>query len=159
MRGRETSFLVDIKNSFEAMEYFFYKIPDSPTSYGRGTKMRFTLPKPFDAIGVAAGFPLAVEAKVSKGYKAFGMKDMRPSQITNLDKFIMAGGKSFVFLKVWSPKTEKTKRFNRLLIFDWQYCRDEWLKGTMKQKELMDWPYIDYRKKLYDLSDWYGYKR
>lgn len=118
-KNRERNFLTELKNSFAKHNVFWFKIPDSPIY--KGMKTRFTGAKPFDSFLVYSGVPVAIEAKYLSDFKSFGLKQLQPSQIENLERFENAGGVSFIFLNV--RRLAKPDNFqsyaNKLLIFPW----------------------------------------
>jgi hypothetical protein len=145
---RERVSLTELKHSFEDHGAFFFKIADLP--HFPGAKMRFDLEKPFDAFVCHRGTPIAIEAKTMKSYTAFG-RQIRPSQIKGLNKFVAAGGCGFIFLNIRSKKP----RMNRLLIFDWAKWGQDFSSGwTMKKKELERYPFINKKKGRFDLTAW-----
>ncbi len=116
---KEQAFLIELKNSFQKAKAFWYKIPDSPIYKGMQTK--FTGAKPFDSFMIYKGVPVAIEAKYISDYKSFGMKQLQPSQIQNLEAFENAGGKSYIFLNVRRRANPECfeSYVNALLIFPW----------------------------------------
>jgi hypothetical protein len=90
---------------------------------------KFTAAKPFDAIAVMNGTPVAIEAKYLPEYKAFGHRHLRESQKTGLDDFQRAGGQSYVFLNI------RNTGVNDMLIIPWI-----WLQGdSIKKDRLLVW--------------------
>ena len=148
MVKRESRFLTELKYSFLESKAFFHKISDS--FHGGG--LRFDAPKPFDAFGVYNGVPFAIEAKMIAGYKAFGKTSLRDCQIKGLQDWSDAGGKSFVFLNVKQKgdKETGTKRLNRLIIIEWSRIADS--PRNFRKTELELFPYIDGKKKRFDVS-------
>lgn len=132
-RKKEQAFLIELKNSFQKAKAFWFKIPDSPIYKGMQTK--FTGAKPFDAILVYNGVPVAIEAKYLSDFKAFGMRQLQTSQIQNLEAFENAGGQSYLFLNVRRKANPECfeSYVNALLIFPWSefkkrkkaYSKDE----------------------------------
>jgi len=152
-RSKEKDFLTDLKHSFEMHGAFWHKIADSPVSMIRGA--RFEKAKPFDAISVYRGIPIAIEAKFIPDYKAFGIKSLRPSQVEGLTRFVNSGGLGFVFLNIrrTADKLRQIRRLNRLMIF--QFGEVGMLEGgsNLRKTELEEYPYIEGSKKRYDLSE------
>ena len=58
---KERIFLTELGKSFKAEGAFWFKIPDSPIH--AGMKTRFTVSKPFDALVIKEGSPIAIEGK------------------------------------------------------------------------------------------------
>lgn len=146
----ERSFLQDLKKSFEIASNGFihyFKIPDMPHTKGSNTK--FDIKKPYDSYVIYSGIPMAIEAKFTKDYKSFGLKDLRPNQIKGLDEMQNAGGLSFVFLNIKRPSCpiEKISRCNDLLIFPWPEFKSH--KGNYLKKELLEYPKTRYEKGIY----------
>lgn len=149
-RNKEREFLIELKHSFAESGAFWYKIPDSPIF--AGMQSRFTDPKPFDAIALYKGIPIAIEAKFIPDFKAFGIKSLRPSQIEGLDKWSTAGGLSYVFLNIRRPadKSAGIKRINRLLIFEYDELKI--MEKNYRKKEIENYHGVDGFKKRFDLN-------
>jgi len=104
-------------------------------------------PRPFDMVTCVDGQMIAIEGKLKKVPSlAFGMKDMRPSQIKNLDAVVQSGGHSFVFLNLFEPR-----KMNRLLIFEWNWFKEHTTKlgRSIYKKELLEFPYLAGAKSMY----------
>lgn len=141
---KESVFQREVTASIEAAGGKAFKIPDFPQSMLRGS--RFNPVKPFDIFGCVKGLFHAIECKQTKGYEAFGLRHMRPGQVTALDAINAAGGHSWVFLNV------RAHRLNKLYAFWWPIWRLRWeAEGSTKAAELRDMPGIDGRKGLFDL--------
>jgi len=153
-RNKERSFLTELKRSFEAEHAFFYKISDMP--HFAGMTSRFDKPKPFDAIAVLTGIPIAIEAKSFNDYKALNISLFRHCQVKGLDEFAEAGGKSYVFLNVRRAgnKTGGVKRVNRLYAFNWLELKRVLTVSSIKKDQLMAMPYVsDGAKDMFSLSE------
>ena len=159
-KKNEQKFITELKKSVKllhetkGMSHFWYKIPDSPHL---GTA-RFDPPKPFDIFYVADSYPYAIEAKSIDGYRAFSLRDMRPSQIENLTDFDMAGGMAYVFLNIRqaASKAEGKEHINKLIIMTWGSLYHRLEQSSIKAKELKEAPFIQGKNGLFDLSG--GYK-
>jgi len=136
-RQKEKTFLTELRHSFEELGCFWYKITDSPVSALLGS--RFESAKPFDAILVYEGIPIAVEAKSLKDYQAFGLRHLRPSQVKGLEDFEAAGGRSLVLVNIRraASRASGVKRLNQLMAFHWPELRDRgesFKKGEMIER-------------------------
>lgn len=149
---RESTFTTEVIRSIRRDGGWVYKIPDAPTS--RITGMRFTASKPFDLVACMDGRLVAIECKQIKKWKAFGMNDMRTSQLVNLPSVIKAGGRSFVFLNVRIARKE-----NRLIFLDWEVWGPRIERESIKAKDLKELPFCEAHthegKTHFDLSDFY----
>jgi hypothetical protein len=144
---RESTFCTEVIRSFRQAGAFAFKIPDSPASYG-GAKMRFSAGKRFDIHAVFQGVPLAVECKLYKAFKGFGLNQIRDEQVEALNDYWEAGGRAFVFLNIRIPAIQgRQKRENRCLIFEWP------LRFHGKQ-EIEAYPFIEGRKGVFPLAGW-----
>ncbi len=151
---REKVFNTEIKNSLVALGWWAYKIPDLPMGKDNAKKgkkkfkpIRFNLPKPFDIIATIDGLSVAIEGKMIKKFQAFGMRDLRESQIENLEKQIKAGGQAFVFLNIRGMIDGR--RENRCLYFKYEALKKD---VTIRKSELLQYPYITGEKGLFDLA-------
>jgi len=109
---RESNFAREMKASFESFGHFYLKIPDAIPSVGVNNKNgpRFIPPKPFDAIAVWRGLPIAMEYKQHKSdTQAFRFDRLAAHQKKNLLAHAEAGGLSFVIINVRVPR-----RINRV---------------------------------------------
>ena len=70
-------------------------------------------PRPFDNITCINGQLIAIEGKFQKTFSAFGIRNIRDSQIQNLNTVSHSLGHAFIFLNIWQPRTE-----NRLIIWE-----------------------------------------
>jgi hypothetical protein len=145
---KESTFCTELIKSFRNAGAYAFKIPDSPASYG-GVKMRFSAGKAFDIHAVHCGVPLAVEAKLYKSFKGFGLNQLRDEQIDSLNAYWEAGGKAFVALNIRIPasREQKQKRENRLLLFEWP------LRFHGKA-EIEEYPFIPGGNGLFELDGW-----
>jgi hypothetical protein len=144
---KETQFNTEVMNSLKDLGVWCYKIADSPTSW-TSALTRFTPEKPSDILACYKSKFVAIEGKQIKKFKAFGIGDMRPSQIRNMDEIVTpkVGGRAFVFLNIRIKAVKgTTKQENRLLILDWAEWRERLKKSSLKQKELMVFPFIQGR--------------
>jgi len=134
---REKVFNTEIKNSLKALGFYAYKIPDMPTSYfGDVKQMRFNVAKPCDIFAAIYDKFVAIEGKMLREYKAFGIKYMRDIQIKNLDELEKTYDiPTFLFLNIRQTKPGQ-KRLNRLLIFSWSEfrSREVWLKDDLLKR-------------------------
>lgn len=117
---KESIFCTEIIKSLRQAGCFAFKIPDSPASYG-SSKMRFSPGKAFDIHAVTSGVPLAIEAKLYKQFKGFGLNQLRDEQIDTLNAYWEVGGRAYVALNIRIPacREKNQKRENRLLLFEW----------------------------------------
>lgn len=136
---KEKQFTAEIMHTLSQAGIWAYKLSDSPTSWTM-SKTRFTPEKPCDILSCVRGKFVAIETKQIKSFKAFGLYDMRPSQIESLDAIVEVGGRGFVFLNIRLPNDFRTgqKRDNRLVVFDWVYLRERFAKGSIKAKEVRE---------------------
>jgi len=140
------------KNSLKAYGAWAYKIADMP--HFTGMKTRFDVEKPCDIVGGYKGIFFGIEGKMIKKYESFGLKNMRPSQIKNLNEMVTKGNRAFVFLniRILPDQTRGIRRMNRLLIFDWAKWSSIWERsGTLKKKHLESAKGIDGKNGLFDL--------
>lgn len=127
---REKDFDKEVIRSLCALpESWAYKIPDVLGS-------RFMTFKPFDIVATICGHPYAIENKQIKKWQPFGVKEVRTSQIINLEKFHRAGGTALIFLnvRITSP------RVDRLIIFEW---RELAKKKRYTTEELKALPFVE----------------
>lgn len=103
--------------------------------------------RPCDMIACLDGKLIAIEGKFQKEFKAFGMKQIRDSQILNLDAITQGGGLAFIFLNIWIPNKE-----NRLIIWEWTHFKKITAFGSIKKKTLRDLPYIQGHKKRFPIA-------
>jgi len=148
---KEKNFNTEVKNSFIAHGHWAYKIPDFPQAMVTGA--RFNPIKPFDIMAVVHGYGVAVESKMLKKYEAFGGRHLREEQIQALDDVKKSDGRPFVFLNIRQPSPN---RLNRLIVFDWNYWADRFKSSnSIKKNELESLSFIEGRKKLFDLTDFF----
>ena len=153
----EQKFITELKKSVGLMheiedeDHFWYKIPDNPHL---GTA-RFDLPKPFDILYVTSGNAYSIEAKAMNRYRAFSLRDIRPSQIDNMTAFDDAGGLSYVFLNIRQAAcaAEGREYVNKLIIMQWSLLYPRLLESSIKAKELKEAPGVAGAKGLFDLSN------
>jgi len=145
---KESVFCTELVKSLRQAGCYAHKLPDSPASYG-GARMRFSAGKQYDIIAVYKGLPIAIEGKLYRQFKGFGLSQLRDEQIEALNTFWEAGGKAYVALNIRiSPSKEKNqKRENRLLLFEWP------LRFHSKS-EIIDYPYVEGSKGLFSLDSW-----
>ncbi len=155
---KETQTNSEIMRSLKHQNIWCYKIADSPTSWTQAAT-RFTPSKPCDILACHRGKFLAIEGKLIKKWKAFGLRDLRDSQIKGLTEVVKAGGRAFVFLVVRIPAIAgKQKRVNRLIAFDFGFLdRNRIFRFDHKQLQALD--YISTTKDgegkmIFDLSEW-----
>ena len=155
---REAQFNSEVMKSLKSHGYWCYKIPDSPASWTMD-RTRFTADKPFDIVACTyGGQMIAIEGKQTKKFESFGLKNMRDSQIENLEKVHKLGGKALVFLnvRIKPDKSKGQKRVDRLIPFEWTEIRDR--KESFKKQEIMDRQYIEKKtfgdERLYDLGEY-----
>lgn len=146
---KESNFTNELKASFrDITNSFYFKIPDMP--HFRGARTKFDVKKPFDAFSVIEGRPIAIEAKMIKKWKPFGLKELRPNQVEALDAFERAGGESYVFLNVRIPRIKGFQvRENRLIIFPWKSIKKH---QRFLTKELQALVFIQGFKGKFDLT-------
>lgn len=104
-------------------------------------------PRPCDNITLLDGRLLAIEGKFQKSFKAFGMGQIRDSQVLNLDAITQGGGVASIFLNIWIPREE-----NRLIIWEWSDFKEKTRNGSIKKKELLEMPYIEGRKQRFPVD-------
>lgn len=118
--------------------------------------MRFTASKPCDLVACIDGNFVAIECKQIKKWKAFGLGDMRPSQLVNLPAVVKSGGKAFVFLNVRIARKE-----NRLIILDWETWGPRLERGSIKARDLQNmtfaYPSTKDDKVFFDLTALYDW--
>jgi len=147
---KEANFLTELKHSFGQMENTFWlKISDFP--HFQGMKTRFDAAKPFDAVAVIDGVPIAIEAKMLKSFQAFGLRHLRECQIDGLERWERAGGKSYVFLNIRIKREKGRPGFNGLYIFHWREFRS--LEKSIKKAELEKMDFIRGCRKLFDMEE------
>ncbi|MCE3234036.1 MAG: hypothetical protein K0Q50_216 [Vampirovibrio sp.] len=117
---KETTFCTEIVKSIRKIGGWAYKIPDMPYHAIRTQGVRFVGRKPFDIAACYEGQPLAIECKLYRDFKGFGLNQLRDEQIQALNDFWEAGGKALVFLNIRITGIKgKRKHENRLLAFEW----------------------------------------
>jgi hypothetical protein len=151
MRRKESRFLSELRLTF-INEYncFWYKIPDLPVY--AGMKTRFNVSKPFDAVLLAQGKPIAIEAKYLADYGSFGPKNLTASQVEGLCDWQAAGGEAYVFLNIRrkQDKERNLTRLNRLLIFDWTALRVR--TSNYSKQEMLSFPFVEGFKGQFDFD-------
>jgi hypothetical protein len=90
-----------------------YKIPDSPTAE------RFMIPKPCDLVGSIGRYFFGAEVKAKPGRDAIGMRDMRPSQIKNLNLMERGGNFAVVLVYYRLLGASQGDTEHRLYCFEW----------------------------------------
>jgi len=144
---RESVFCSELVKSLRQCGAYAHKLPDSPASYG-GAKMRFSAGKQFDVMAVFKGLPLAIECKLYKQFKGFGLNQLRDEQVQALNAYWEAGGRPFVALNIRRKAIRGVQTYeNRLLLFDWP------LRFHSKA-EIEAYPYIEGSKGLFSLDSW-----
>ena len=96
MRRKEQEFTTLFTKKMEAYfgsGCFVYKIPDSPMG---GMGGRFLVPKPCDIVASVHGRMVGIEFKYRDKLCAFGVKDLRPSQVEGLTRIEKSGGLGLV---------------------------------------------------------------
>jgi len=159
---KESKFNAELINSLDHWGAYAFKIPDLPASMTMG--LRFVAEKPCDIFGGYHGKFFAIESKQIKKFEAFGLRHIRDSQIKHLTSMVKTGNRAFIFLNIRIAAVKgKTKRENRLVIFDWADLSRK--TESYKQKEVMALPYVSYqavKKKptddaseiIYDIKSW-----
>jgi penicillin-binding protein-related factor A (putative recombinase) len=159
---KESKFNSELINSLDHWGAYAYKIPDLPASMTMG--LRFVAEKPCDIIGGYHGKFFGIESKQIKNFEAFGLRHLRESQIRHLTDMVKRGNRAFVFLNIRIAAVKgKTKRENRLVIFDWADFSK--MTESLKQKDVMALSYLSYqsvKKKptdecgeiIYDIKPW-----
>lgn len=147
---KERKFLTQVRDSFHYYGAFYYKISDMP--HFAGMMSRFDSKKPFDVLAAFEGHAIAIEAKFQNDYGGFGLRKFAEHQIEALDEFSL-NGSSFVFLNIrqLGNKEKGLKRFNRLFIFEWDLFK---ARGLIPKSELLEWPYMEYKNGIFNISDW-----
>lgn len=134
----------ELINSFISKSIWAYKIPDSYDMVER----------PFDVVVNYKGQAVAIECKFYREFKAFGLSQIRDSQIRNLNSFTNSEGYAFIILFVRGNTAKEVEgRYNRMYLFEWESFRDRCSEASYKKKELLLLKnYTHGKKKLYDLS-------
>lgn len=109
----EAKFQKELKESFSEIGMIAYKFFDLPVSALRG--LQYVPEKPSDFVVFDGKTAFLVECKQIKKYESFGMRQMRPGQIRELNRITNSGGLGFVFLNV----RIKSPHENKILIWEW----------------------------------------
>lgn len=152
---KEKEFNAEVKNSIKAVvganiweRGYGHKLPDPPRG-GFGKDRTFTTKRPCDIFYFYDGHGGAIESKFQRNFSAFGANKIALHQIDTLNYIYNTNNKAFVFLNIFIPREE-----NRLLVFPWNECGWRLTVGpSYKKKELLEWPYVQGHKKLYDLTE------
>lgn len=97
--------------------------------------------RPFDQVVCYQGRYIALEGKFQKSFKAFGMSQIRDSQVLGLNAVTQGGGIALIALNIWIPRQE-----NRLIIWPWQEFKKRTTISSYKKPELEAMPYIQGKK-------------
>ena len=118
----ERIFLNEVKESVNALWplAFYHKISDSPIF--KGSKMRFTLPKPFDCFFLLNGVLHAVEAKQVRENESIKLTLVEPHQISGLFSVINNGGTGHILLNY--RVVNDTEKSNKTVLI----CPEMWKK-------------------------------
>lgn len=136
---KESVFTNEISHTFNMAGHYIYKIPDAPLSQGMNSGVAFQ--KPCDLVSSVNGKFIGIETKQIKEFRAFGLYDMRPSQIKHLTEMIQKGARAFVFLNVRINPGRSSKRENRLIVFEWGDLQKRFEEGSIKKGEIMALPF------------------
>jgi hypothetical protein len=150
-------FISEVMKSLRTAGCWAFKIPDMPQSFIQNVEgMRFNPPKPCDIVSCYRGSMVAIECKLMKKISAFGMKQIRPSQVENLEKVSNAGGAALIFLnvRVSANKTLGIKRMNRLIPFVWNDFKKITENGIIRGKDLPSLQYIEGYKGEFKLGEY-----
>ena len=100
---KESNFANEIKRACSLIpNCFYYKIPDAYNME------RFSPKKPFDAIIISNGKPIAIEFKMIKEKKSFAFSNVREHQINGLMEFADAGGDAYVMVNYRGERLNET---------------------------------------------------
>jgi hypothetical protein len=146
---KESMFNYEVVRSLKKLGCWAYKIPDFPQSMVVGA--RFNPEKPCDIVAFVGKMGIGIEGKMIRKYESFGSRNLRPSQIKNMDEMEdrddSAG--AFIFLNV----RQVSPRLNRLIIFRWGDWRWKLREGMIHKEELMNFSYIEGKGGLFPLRD------
>ena len=149
MARKESTFLTELGHSFREQDpsCWFYKIPDAPSA------SRFMEKRPFDAILTIGAIPVAIEAKALPTFQAINYNILEEHQKIELKKFCAYKGRhAYVFVNIRQKANvfEGTAHMNRIYIFEVNFLES---KGSILQKDLEHYPYIEGKKKRFDLTN------
>lgn len=147
---KEQKFLTKIGNWFRDAGWHWFKIPDMIP----GELTHFNVSKPYDAYCYKQPHFIAVEGKHLNGFRTFGIKDLRDSQVKGLTDAEKAGGRAYVMLNISCQRLLKRTReivsMDRCFIFPWKEFR---AKGSYSPDELREYEFaINAQRGSYDLT-------
>lgn len=148
---REATFNTEVVNSIKKLGGWAHKITDLPASKVIG--MAFTPEKPCDIVGAYYGKFIGIESKQLKKFSAIGRNQLQYSQIKNLNEMVDKKNRAFLFINIRIKAGGGKKHENRLIPLDWKEWRDYFDTATLKQKQLMDLPFIQGSKGFFDLTE------
>lgn len=151
---KESIFTTEVLRSLRALNFWAYKIPDTPITKEILSVTRFTVAKPCDIIACRGGHLVAIETKQIRKWKPLSHRDFRPEQKNSLKSILDRKGSAFCFLNVRIPKEE-----NRLIVFDWSTWGDRLSTSSIHVKELKTLPWLNPIKNsegklMFDLCEW-----
>lgn len=125
---RESVFTGELKKTLENKGLWVYKIPDMPSSILMD-RLSFTPEKPCDLIVTGPkNLFVAIETKQMRKWASFGMRDLRPAQVRNLEILSMQGHHAIVALNIRIPGEK-----NGAIFFPYRALK---LLGSIYQKDL-----------------------
>lgn len=150
---RESDFAKEVKASFEAQGHFYLKIPDAipapAVNDENGQRVfsrpRFIPPKPFDAMAVWRGVPIAMEYKQHKSETGgFSFDRLAPHQKKHLSAFKESGGLALIIINV--RITRQTNEAYVIPIEKWKLLERSYLPdrkslpaAKLKEMEKLAW--------------------
>jgi hypothetical protein len=148
----EKVFQSEIKKNLELCRFFVQKFYDLPVSAlgARTDGFRFTPEKPCDFVVLRGPVGALIECKMIKKFKAFSLRDFRPSQIRNFNLATKLGVPCYCFLNVRIARP----RVNRLIIIEWKRLNVLLEFGSLYKDDVEALEYVEGKGGLYDLSDW-----
>jgi len=121
---KEAVFCTELKNSFNQVGCFAYKVPDNPVFKDMPT--RFHPKKPFDMVVNISGLYVAIECKMSKKVEGLSTRKVEDHQVTALDRVIETGGFSYVFwnIRVKLNKEKGMEYTNKCVVLPWKEFKE-----------------------------------
>lgn len=147
---READFNTALKKALQSHGAWAHKMADSPTSWTEGLT-QFTPEKPADITACYRGLGILIESKQMKKWSKFGLKQLRLSQIHNLNQMHKAGGAAWVFLHAFI----KEQKIDLIYPFEWCKWRHHWAKAPISMPPMtsLPWPIVKFRG-AWELTDW-----
>jgi len=148
----EKTFIAEIKKSLEKSGFYTYKIPDLSTSQKNNEvkQMRFEVTRTCDIFASIYGRFVAIKTIFLQRFKTFGIKNMRGSQIRNLNLLEKYDVTTFVFL-AFKQKLFGQKN-NRFIFYTWDEFKDRevWLKEYLMKR--LEKQYCEAENGIFDLE-------